>query len=89
MARKAQISKEKLQSITDYLLMCGSHREALRSWDALLVTRLVIYLEFKAHITSMATTAFCRKYTIPSGLPLVGLSFVFQLDNDPTQLHAV
>ena len=26
---------------------------------ALLVTLLVIYLEFKAHLTSMATTAFC------------------------------
>ena len=26
---------------------------------ALLVTLSVIYLEFKAHLTSMATTAFC------------------------------
>jgi hypothetical protein len=28
-------------------------------------------------------------YAIPSGLRLVGLSFVFQQDNDPTHLQAV
>ena len=28
-------------------------------WGALLVTLSVIYLEFKAHLPSMATTAFC------------------------------
>ena len=28
-------------------------------WGALLVTLSVIYFEFKAHLTSMATTAFC------------------------------
>ena len=46
--------------------MCGSHREAwrrrcygARTARALLVTLSVIYLEFKAHLTSMATTAFC------------------------------
>ena len=30
-----------------------------------------------------------QRYTIPSGLRLVGLSFVFQQDNDPTHLQAV
>ena len=45
---------------TDDLRMCGSHREAWRCDGALLVTLSVIYLEFKAHLTSMATTAFCR-----------------------------
>ena len=46
---------------TDNLRMCGSHCEVRRSrWDgALLVTLSVIYLEFKAHLPSMATTAFC------------------------------
>jgi hypothetical protein len=29
------------------------------------------------------------RYAIPSGLCLVGLSFVFQQDNDPTHLQAV
>ncbi|CDQ74011.1 unnamed protein product [Oncorhynchus mykiss] len=28
-------------------------------WGCLLVTLSVIYIEFKAHLTSMATTAFC------------------------------
>jgi hypothetical protein len=58
-------------------------------WGALLMTLYVIYFEFKAHLTSMATTVFCSEYAIPSGLGLVGLSFVFQQDNDPTQLQAV
>jgi hypothetical protein len=30
-----------------------------------------------------------QRYTIPSGLGLVGLSFVFQQDNDPPHLQAV
>ena len=45
---------------------------------ALLMTLSVIYLEFKAHLASMATTA----YAIPFGLRLVGLSFIFQQDNN-------
>ena len=45
----------------DDLRICGSDREAWRSrWDGtLLVTLSVIYLEFTAHLTSMASTAFC------------------------------
>ena len=49
----------------------------------------VIYLEFKAHLTSMATTAFCSDTVQPSGLRLVGLSFNFQQDNAPTHLQAL
>ena len=30
-----------------------------------------------------------QRYAIPSGLRLVGLSFVFQQDNDPTHLQVV
>jgi hypothetical protein len=48
---------EKQSRWTDDLRMCGSQCKALR-WS-LLVTLSVIYLEFKAHLTSMATTAFC------------------------------
>ena len=44
------------------------------------MTLSVIYLEFNAHLTSMATTAFSSD--IPSGLRLLRLSFVFQQDND-------
>ena len=64
---------------TDDFCMCSSHREARRRrcGGALLVTLSVIYLEFKAHLTSMATTAFCSDTPFQSGLRLVGLSFVF------------
>ena len=46
---------------TDDLRMCGSHCEAWRRRcdGALLETLFVIYLEFKAHLTSMTTTPFC------------------------------
>ena len=30
-----------------------------------------------------------QRYTIPSGFRLVGISFVFQQDNDPKDLQAV
>ena len=44
--------------------------------SALLVTLSVIYLEFKAHLTSTTTTAFCSDTpSIPSGLGLVGHLF--------------
>ena len=46
--------------------------------DALLVTMSAIHLEFKAHLTSIL-----QRYTIQSAVRLVGLSFVFQQDNDP------
>ena len=32
---------------------------------------------------------FLQQYTIPSGLRLVGLPFVFQQNNDPSHLQAV
>ena len=53
---------------TDYHCMCISHRKAWRRWwyGALLVTLSVNYLEFKAHLTSMATTVFCS--VMPSHL---------------------
>ena len=73
---------------TDDLRKCGSLREAWRRWcdGALLVTLSVIYLEFKAHLTSMATTAFCSNMPYHLGW-LVGLSFVFQKESDTTHLQ--
>ena len=66
------------------LRMCGSHRDAWRRrcGGALLVTLSGVYLEFKAHLTSMATTSILQQYTIPFGLRVVGLLFVFQQEND-------
>ena len=40
------------------LCICGSHTDAWRCDSTLLVILSVIYFEFKAHLTSMATTAF-------------------------------
>ena len=59
--------------------MCGSHRETWRRWcgGALMVTLSVIYLEFKAHLTSMATTA------VWSDTPFYLVCTVFQQDNNP------
>ena len=48
----------------------------------MLVTLSVIYLEFKAELTCMATTEICSDK--PSHLVRrMGLAFVFQQDNDP------
>ena len=70
---------------TDDLCMYDSPHEAWRRRcdGILLVTQSVIYLEFKAHLTSMATTAFCSDTPSHLFFFLVGLSFVFQQDNDP------
>ena len=52
-------------------------------WGALLVTLSVIYLEFTAHLTSIATTAFCSDS--PSHLVWAQEDnhFVFEQDNEP------
>ena len=55
----------------------------LRCGGAVLVTLSVIYLEFKANLTSIATTAFCSDTPSHLVCKLVGLAFVFQQDNDP------
>ena len=51
--------------------MCGG---------ALLVTLIGDYLEFKAQ---HGYNSILQRYAIPSGLCLVGVSFVFQQYNDP------
>ena len=62
------------------LCMCGSHREARRRRcnGALLVTLLVIYLEFKAHLTNTATTAFCSDTSSHLVCALWGYHFFFK-----------
>ena len=70
------------------LHMCDSHCEAWRRRcdGAFLLTLSVIYLEFKAPFWVIVQDGYHRilqRYGIPSGLRLVGLSFVFQQENDP------
>ena len=55
---------------------------------ASLVTMSVIYLEFKSH-NQYGNHSILQRYTIPSGLGLVGLSFVFQQDNNPNHISSL
>ena len=50
---------------------------------------IVIYLEFNDTLNEHGNHSILQQYAIPSALGLVGLSFVFQQDNDPTHLQAV
>ena len=69
----------------DDLHMCGSHRKAWRRCDgALLVTLSDLF-----RIQGTQPAWLPQRYAIPSGLHLVGLSFVFQKDKYPTHLQAV
>ena len=51
------------------------------------MTLLAIYLEFKAHTNQHGEHSILQRYAITSGLRLVGLSFVFQQDNDPEHTY--
>ena len=48
------------QMISAYVVPTMKHGGVMM-WGGLLMTLSVIYLEFKAHLTSMATTAFCSE----------------------------
>ena len=52
---------ETQSSWTGDLCVCGSHREAWWVWWCFAGDTVCDYFEFKAHLTSMATTAFCRE----------------------------
>ena len=44
---------------------------------------------FQGTVNQHGYHSILQRYAIPSGLGLVGLSFVCQQDNDPTHLQAV
>ena len=69
---------------TDDLHMCGSHCEAWRWWcnGALLVTVCDLF-RIQGTLNQHGYHSSLQQYSIPSGLRLVGLLFVFQKDNDP------
>ena len=54
-------------------------------WGALLVTLSVIYKKNHGTLSQHGYHRIWQRYAILSGLRLVGLSFVFQQDNDPKQ----
>ena len=64
--------------------MCGSHHEAWRRRcdGALLVTLSVIFFRIQGTLDQHGYHSILQRYAIPSGLRLVGLSFVFQQYND-------
>jgi hypothetical protein len=64
--------------------MCDSHREAWRRRCAGVLLLFTIQGPFNQH----GYHSSLQLYAIPSGLHLVGLSFVFKQDNDPTHLQA-
>ena len=65
----------------------GLHREACRRrCDGDTVSDL---FRFQGTLNQHVYHSIPQEYAIPSGLHLVGLSFVFQQGNDPTHLQAV
>ena len=58
--------------------MCGSHREAWRSWcDGALLVTLSDLFRILGTLNQHGYHSILQQYAIPSGLHLVGLSFVF------------
>ena len=72
---------------TDDLCMCGSHREAWRRCFA--GDTVCDLFRIQGTLNQHGYHSILKWYVIPSGLRLVGLSFVFQQDNDPKQGHCV
>jgi hypothetical protein len=60
----------------------------LMVWGAVLVTLYDLF-RIKGTLNQHGYHSILQRYTIPSGLHIVELSFVFQQDNDPTHLQAV
>ena len=78
---------------TDDLHMCGSHREAWRRrCDGVGVfagDTVSDLFGIQGTLNQHGYHSILQQYAIPSGLRLVGLSFVFQQDKDPTHLQAL
>ena len=63
--------------------MCGSHCEARRRrCDGAFLVTLSLF-RFQGTLNQHGYHSILQRYAIPSGLRLVGLSFVFQQEKDP------
>ena len=76
---------------TDDLHMCGSlpwsmEEEGLWCFAGDTVCNL---FSIEGTLNQHGYHSILQRYAIPSGLRLVGLSFIFQQNNDPTHLQAV
>ena len=77
---------------TDDLHMCISQRKAWMRWCygvGVLCWWHWDLFTIQGTLNQHGYHSILQRYAIPSGLGLVGLSFVFQQDNDPTHLQAV
>jgi hypothetical protein len=77
---------------TDDLCMCHSHREAWRRcnvWGFFSGDTVSDLFSIQGTLHQHGYHNIMQCYAIPSGLCLVGLSFVFQQDSDPKHLQAV
>ena len=68
--------------ISAYVVPTMKHEGGMMAWGCLASDSL-IYLKYNAHLTSMATTAFCSDTPVPLSTNQMGYPFVFQQDNDP------
>ena len=66
--------------------MCGSNREAGGGemvWGCFAGDTVCDLFRIQGTLNHHGYYSILQRYAIPSGLHLVGLSFVFQQDNDP------
>ena len=71
---------------SDYHCMCGSHHEAWRRCDGVgcfAGDTVCEVFRIQATLNQHGCHSILQRYSIPSGLHLVWLSFAFQQDNDP------
>jgi hypothetical protein len=58
-------------------------------WGCFAGDNVSYLLRIQGTINKHEYHSILQRYAIPSGLSFMGLSFVFQQDNDPTHLQAV
>ena len=72
-------------------MVCGSNREAwgVMVWGCFAGDIVVDLFRIQGTLNQHGYRSIVQRYAIPSGLRLVGLSFVFQQDNDRKHIQAV
>ena len=65
------------------------HGGGVRVWAGFAGETVCDLFRIQCTLNQHGYHSILQRYTIPYGLFLVGVSFVFQQDNDPTHLQAV
>ena len=63
--------------------------DGVRVWKSFAGDTVCDLFRIQGTLNQTGYHIFLQRYTIPSGLQLVGLSFVFQQDNDPTHTSSL